>query len=262
VSFLKAYCPCTQTQSIKQRHCIANFLFQGWMALAANDHKVTLMIGIYRTTEKTKRQPMMNVFSNASTDSTLATRYFNCFLPGLAPSDTASLRFTAAVARVVLSILVFGLPFGHAKVSAKDFFRMEVRRGPGNTFSAPFTRFDWAIAQSWIWLTFICDITTIQGAVFSRPIAGREYYTAHTANATLRLSEAGSNVTGAVAVPSAFSNTFWRQWCMAVFTVHACNVIRHALFVKIGIERDPKYFDMAVARVQAAMRQQTLELGV
>jgi DNA modification methylase len=30
----------------------------------------------------------------------------------------------------------------------------------------------------------------------------------------------------------------------------------------IGIERDPVYFDMAVARVQAAMQQQTLELGV
>jgi DNA modification methylase len=29
-----------------------------------------------------------------------------------------------------------------------------------------------------------------------------------------------------------------------------------------GIERDPVYFDMSVARVQAAMRQQTLDLGV
>jgi adenine-specific DNA-methyltransferase len=42
-------------------------------------------------------------------------------------------------------------------------------------------------------------------------------------------------------------------------TAVACHNLKRRF---IGIERDPAYFDMAVARVQAAMRQQTLDLGV
>jgi DNA modification methylase len=42
-------------------------------------------------------------------------------------------------------------------------------------------------------------------------------------------------------------------------TAVACHNLKRRF---IGIERDPAYFDMAVARVQKAMQQQTLDLGV
>jgi len=88
------------------------------------------------------------------------------------PANTIRTWGTTPPTGMAFTSIKFRLPFSHAVIIAKNFFRMEVRLWSGNFFSAPFTNFSNKIGATRILSSVFTFLSAIPGTKCLVPFSG------------------------------------------------------------------------------------------
>lgn len=122
-------------------------------------------MSIRRFWKTSDRDFVMDFFCWIPTHFTFSIREFSCLFSCTTPTASASISMTASPSRMRFLTQIFGLPFGHAEIIAKNFFRVKIANWTNDVTATPFAFFNSFICRFTVFVTAL--MVALKGAVNS-----------------------------------------------------------------------------------------------